>query len=300
MRALRRRARPRRSDAVRPAPGLHEPDPARAGAGLVRRRRRRRPGRRPRPGGRARCPGRRRRPAPGHARRGPPGQRRPRRSSAARPSPGASPRAARARRRPHADDVVPVVLVPATRLATSPRAGCCPRRCRTPTPPPAPAGRRCSSRRSATARTCCSPPPRTGCTRATARPAMPGTVALLDALRARGVAAVVSGAGPTVLVLAGPPVTARPTRTTPCRDAVGGDDGRVAGADARGSTAPAPSSSACPADRAPTPTRRDGRRPCRPSPTARHVRAGECGRRAWTVETSVLEWRRPPGPRLST
>ena len=45
--------------------------------------------------------------------------------------------------------------------------------------------RRCSSRR-----------PRTGCTRATGRRACPATAALVAALRAAGVAAVVSGAGP--------------------------------------------------------------------------------------------------------
>ncbi len=36
------------------------------------------------------------------------------------------------------------------------------------------------------------------------RPAMPESLALVDALRADGIAAVVSGAGPTVLVLCGP------------------------------------------------------------------------------------------------
>ena len=43
---------------------------------------------------------------------------------------------------------------------------------------------------------CCSPPPRTACTRTTASPAMPESLALVDALRADGLPAVVSGAGP--------------------------------------------------------------------------------------------------------
>jgi homoserine kinase len=46
------------------------------------------------------------------------------------------------------------------------------------------------------------------------RPVMPGSLALVDVLRARGVAAVVSGAGPTVLVLA------RRTGSTPGPDGV--------------------------------------------------------------------------------
>ena len=41
--------------------------------------------------------------------------------------------------------------------------------------------------------------PATTCTRSTAAPAMPESLALVDALRADGVPAIVSGAGPTVL-----------------------------------------------------------------------------------------------------
>ena len=44
-------------------------------------------------------------------------------------------------------------------------------------------------------------PPRTGCTRSTGRRGCRQTAALVDELRAAGVAAVVSGAGPTVLAL---------------------------------------------------------------------------------------------------
>ena len=51
------------------------------------------------------------------------------------------------------------------------------------------------------ARAAASRRPRTGCTRTTGHPGMPATAALVDALRAVGVAAVVSGAGPTVLAL---------------------------------------------------------------------------------------------------
>ena len=51
------------------------------------------------------------------------------------------------------------------------------------------------------ARTCCCRPPATGCTRTSASPPCPASHALVQALRARGVAAAVSGAGPTVLAL---------------------------------------------------------------------------------------------------
>ena len=43
--------------------------------------------------------------------------------------------------------------------------------------------------------------PTTGCTSRTVRPSMPETAALVGALRAAGVPAFVSGAGPTVLAL---------------------------------------------------------------------------------------------------
>ena len=52
------------------------------------------------------------------------------------------------------------------------------------------------------ARTCCWPRPATRCTRSTGAPAYPRSMALVDVLRGQGIAAVVSGAGPTVLVLA--------------------------------------------------------------------------------------------------
>ena len=49
---------------------------------------------------------------------------------------------------------------------------------------------------------CCCPPPRTGCTRATARPAIPESAELVDALRGAGHRRpAISGAGPTVLAL---------------------------------------------------------------------------------------------------
>ena len=70
---------------------------------------------------------------------------------------------------------------------------------RTRTPPPTPAGPRCSWPRSPDVPSTCYRPPGTGCTRTYRRPAMPESLDLVDALRARGVAAVVSGAGPTVL-----------------------------------------------------------------------------------------------------
>ena len=77
-----------------------------------------------------------------------------------------------------------------------PRAGCCRRPSRTPTRRTPPVGLRCSWRRSPAGPTCCSPRPRTGCTRHYRAPAMPATAALVARLRAAGLAAVVSGAGP--------------------------------------------------------------------------------------------------------
>ena len=63
-------------------------------------------------------------------------------------------------------------------------------------------GRAAGARADAATRRCCSRRPRTGCTSATARRRCRESLALVDRLRARGPAAVVSGAGPTVLVLA--------------------------------------------------------------------------------------------------
>ena len=81
-------------------------------------------------------------------------------------------------------------------------AGCCPTPYRTRTRRPTPAARRCSSRRSPAAPSCCWPRPTTGCTRTTDARRCRDSLALVDVLRADGVAAVVSGAGPTVLALA--------------------------------------------------------------------------------------------------
>ena len=91
-----------------------------------------------------------------------------------------------------------------------PPAGSCPRRCRTPTPRSRPAAPRCWSRPSAAG-----PDLLLDATedrlhqeyRALGR--CRDSLALVDVLRARGVAAVVSGAGPTVLVLARAPARRR-------------------------------------------------------------------------------------------
>ena len=75
--------------------------------------------------------------------------------------------------------------------------------------------RACRSAPSPSARTCCCPPPRTGCTRSTGARPIPESAALVDALRAAGVPAVISGAGPTVLALTtdgDAAVRARPAR----------------------------------------------------------------------------------------
>jgi homoserine kinase len=63
-------------------------------------------------------------------------------------------------------------------------------------------------------------------------PAMRESVALVDALRARGVAAVVSGAGPTVLVLARRTGDGTTDADDAVRDAVGATVGAPAGATA--------------------------------------------------------------------
>ena len=125
---------------------------------------------------------------------------------------GAAPRAAR--------------LQPCTRAATGglrargphldarPRAACCPTQV-----PHADAAR--NAARAAllvhgadrATRRCCWPRPRTGCTSRTALPALPASAALVGALRAAGIPAVLSGAGPTVLALA----RTRPRRRSPSR-----------------------------------------------------------------------------------
>lgn len=61
------------------------------------------------------------------------------------------------------------------------------------------------------------------------RPAMPDSLALVDALRARGVAAVVSGAGPTVLALARRTVLADGTEGTDADAAIAAAFGGVMG-----------------------------------------------------------------------
>ncbi len=61
--------------------------------------------------------------------------------------------------------------------------------------------RRCWCRRCATGRSCCWPRPRSGCTRSTGRTSCRRPGRLVRALRDAGQAAVVSGAGPSVLVL---------------------------------------------------------------------------------------------------
>ena len=83
-----------------------------------------------------------------------------------------------------------------------PPAGSCPRRCRMPTPRSRRAGRRCWSRPSAGDPSCCLAATQDRLHQEYRRAVMPGSLALVDVLRAQGVAAVVSGAGPTVLVLA--------------------------------------------------------------------------------------------------
>ena len=70
-----------------------------------------------------------------------------------------------------------------------------------PTRPRTRAARRCSWPRSAVAPTSCGAATRDYLHQGYRRPAMPASLDLVDALRADGLAAVVSGAGPTVLVL---------------------------------------------------------------------------------------------------
>ena len=81
------------------------------------------------------------------------------------------------------------------------RAGCCPRPSRTPTRPRTPGRRRCSSPRSASRPDQLWRATRDFLHQDYRRPAMPASLDLVDRLRADGLAAVVSGAGPTVLAL---------------------------------------------------------------------------------------------------
>ena len=90
---------------------------------------------------------------------------------------------------------------PDTSCPRTSRAGCCRTSCRTPTRRSTPAARHCWCTRSPPSRRCCSTPPRTGCTSGSAAPRCRSRSALIDRLREAGHAAVVSGAGPSVLVL---------------------------------------------------------------------------------------------------
>ncbi len=92
-----------------------------------------------------------------------------------------------------------VVLVPPDRCRPRSPADCCPTRCRMPTRRPTRDAPRCSSRRWAASRSSCCAPPRDYLHQDYRRAAMPDSLALVDALRADGVPAVISGAGPTVL-----------------------------------------------------------------------------------------------------
>ena len=116
-----------------------------------------------------------------------------------RPTRGARRPARRRRRRS-----CPVVLVPGRRPCrrTSP-AACCPTSCRTPTPRSTPAGPRCSCTRSPREPALLLEATEDRLHQRQRAAAMPESLALIDRLRADGHAAVVSGAGPSVLVLAG-------------------------------------------------------------------------------------------------
>ena len=79
------------------------------------------------------------------------------------------------------------------------RGGCCPRACRTPTRLGTRAARRCSSPPSPPVLTPCSTRRRTCCTRTTGRRSCRPRTSSSSRLRAAGVPAVVSGAGPSAL-----------------------------------------------------------------------------------------------------
>ena len=93
---------------------------------------------------------------------------------------------------------------------------------RTPTPPPTPVARRCSSRRSAATPSTCSGPPRTSCTSSSASRRCRSRSPWSPSLRGQRVPAVVSGAGPTVLAF----VTEDAER--PSLDSLRPDGGRCA------------------------------------------------------------------------
>ena len=93
-----------------------------------------------------------------------------------------------------------VVFVPPYGVRTEVARGLLPEtRCPTPTRPRTPAGRRCSSRPSAAGPTMLLRATEDFLHQRQREPAMPESLALVTDLRARGIPAVVSGAGPTVL-----------------------------------------------------------------------------------------------------
>ena len=77
------------------------------------------------------------------------------------------------------------------------RAGCCPSRCRTSTPPRTPAGPRCWCTRWPASPTGCYDATRDWLHQDYREPAMPRSYELVTALRGQGFAAVISGAGPS-------------------------------------------------------------------------------------------------------
>ena len=208
MQRAARRARRGRRAADRAAPGVPQPHPARSRARVL--------GRRPSSPGilaardahratRRRSATTRRLRARHRSSRGTPTTPRPAILGGATARVDATTDGPRATASPVHPDVVPVVLVPAAApVATRTARGVLPRdRSRTPTPR-SQAGPRGAAGRGAgpTARTCCSTRPQDRLHQEYRRAVMPGSLALVDALRAAGSAAVVSGAGPTVLVLA--------------------------------------------------------------------------------------------------
>ncbi len=202
-------------------------DPARPRPRLVvgGDRRRRRAG--PRPGRRGRAAGRRRGAVPARgAARGPPRQRRAgvlRRLHDLRARRGRRVLLGRLAGRPAGARR----SCSCRRHRSRPRspAGCSRPRCRTPTPRPTPGARRCSSPRwRASPSTCCART-RDYLHQEYRRPAMPDSLALVDRLRADGVPALVSGAGPTVLAF---------TDAAGAAGAAGAVPGRLGGSPARG------------------------------------------------------------------
>ena len=136
--------------------------------------------------------------------RGPPRQRRARRSSAASPSRG-SPEGRGTRSSSCTAASRRSCSCPSTRCRPRSPAGCSPSRCRTRTPCSTCRARRCSSRRSSRAPSCCSQATEDKLHQNYRAEAMPETDRLIRVLRAAGHPAVVSGAGPSILVLASDP-----------------------------------------------------------------------------------------------